>query len=97
MTDIEDFPGHPKTYHSFATTEIDSIRSNLLTWFDKNKRDLPWRFPDQTADDTDENNHIGYAVWVSEIMLQQTRFDRGNDFLIFFLECKLLLTISLDG
>lgn len=34
----------------------------LLTWYDKNKRDLPWR---KTKDP--------YAVWVSEIMLQQTR------------------------
>ena len=38
------------------------FRRALLTWFDKNKRDLPWR---QTCDP--------YRVWVSEIMLQQTR------------------------
>jgi A/G-specific adenine glycosylase len=34
----------------------------LLTWYDKNKRDLPWR--------SDEPNP--YHVWLSEIMLQQT-------------------------
>ena len=34
----------------------------LLDWYHKNARDLPWR---RTRD--------GYAVWVSEIMLQQTR------------------------
>ena len=34
----------------------------LLGWYDRNKRDLPWR---QTSDP--------YAIWVSEIMLQQTR------------------------
>ena len=34
----------------------------LLTWFDRYKRDLPWR---RTRDP--------YAIWVSEIMLQQTR------------------------
>lgn len=34
----------------------------LLTWYDENKRDLPWR---RRAADP-------YAVWVSEIMLQQT-------------------------
>jgi A/G-specific adenine glycosylase len=34
----------------------------LLSWYDRNKRDLPWRR------DTDP-----YHVWVSEIMLQQTR------------------------
>ncbi len=33
----------------------------LLSWFDKNKRDLPWR---KTKDP--------YHIWVSEIMLQQT-------------------------
>ena len=34
----------------------------LLTWFRSNARDLPWR---HTADP--------YRIWVSEIMLQQTR------------------------
>lgn len=34
----------------------------LLAWFDKAKRDLPWR-----------RTHDPYAVWVSEIMLQQTQ------------------------
>jgi len=29
--------------HSFETTEIDHIRSNLLGWYDVNKRDLQWR------------------------------------------------------
>ncbi len=41
------------------TTEF---RRALLTWFDQHKRDLPWR---RTCDP--------YAIWVSEIMLQQTR------------------------
>ncbi len=36
--------------------------SGLLTWFARNARDLPWR---RTQDP--------YAIWVSEIMLQQTR------------------------
>ena len=38
------------------------MREQLLEWYDRNKRDLPWR---QTQDP--------YAIWVSEIMLQQTR------------------------
>src|SRR5512139_1158798 len=38
------------------------IQTRLLRWFDKNKRDLPWR---KTRDP--------YAVWVSEMMLQQTQ------------------------
>ncbi len=36
--------------------------SPLLDWYEKNARDLPWR---RTRD--------AYAVWISEIMLQQTR------------------------
>jgi A/G-specific adenine glycosylase len=40
------------------------IRKSLLTWWDRGRRDLPWR---RTKDP--------YAVWVSEIMLQQTRID----------------------
>jgi A/G-specific adenine glycosylase len=38
------------------------FRRQLLTWFELHKRDLPWR---RTRDP--------YAIWVSEIMLQQTR------------------------
>ena len=40
----------------------DRARGALLAWFDTHKRDLPWR---RTRDP--------YAIWVSEIMLQQTR------------------------
>jgi A/G-specific adenine glycosylase len=37
----------------------------LLAWYDRNRRDLPWRArPGETVDP--------YAVWLSEIMLQQT-------------------------
>ncbi len=39
-----------------------AIRRPLLRWFDREARDLPWR---RTRDP--------YAIWVSEIMLQQTR------------------------
>ena len=41
---------------------IPHFRERLLGWFDKNKRDLPWR-----------KNRDPYRVWLSEIMLQQTR------------------------
>lgn len=39
----------------------------LLRWFDENRRDLPWR---QTCDP--------YAIWLSEIILQQTRIQQGQ-------------------
>jgi len=41
------------------------VRANLLPWFLKNARALPWR-----------RNRTPYRVWVSEIMLQQTRVDQ---------------------
>ncbi len=40
------------------------VAQKLLDWFDAVKRDLPWR---KTAD--------AYAIWVSEVMLQQTRVE----------------------
>ena len=40
----------------------DSFRRQLLEWYDTHARDLPWR-----------QDHDPYRVWVSEIMLQQTR------------------------
>jgi A/G-specific adenine glycosylase len=41
---------------------ITGLRRELLEWYAGNRRDLPWR-----------RNSNPYAVWVSEIMLQQTR------------------------
>src|SRR5580698_6425438 len=41
---------------------IDALNTRLLHWYRRNRRDLPWR---KSADP--------YAIWVSEIMLQQTR------------------------
>jgi len=37
------------------------LLKDLIRWFRKNKRDLPWR-----------KNRTSYSVWISEIMLQQT-------------------------
>jgi A/G-specific adenine glycosylase len=47
---------------SLSPTQLKVFRSQLLTWFETNKRDLPWRL-----------NRDPYRVWISEIMLQQTR------------------------
>ena len=44
--------------------KILSFRQKLLAWYDENKRDLPWR-----------RSNNPYHIWVSEIMLQQTRVD----------------------
>src|ERR1700746_1185568 len=42
--------------------ELRPISQKLLAWYEQHKRDLPWR-ADRDA----------YRVWLSEIMLQQTR------------------------
>ncbi|XP_072430489.1 adenine DNA glycosylase-like isoform X2 [Chiloscyllium punctatum] len=63
--------GKEATYHSFKDLiEIHSIRACLLSWYDKSKRELPWRRMAVTESDL---NKRAYAVWVSEIMLQQTQ------------------------
>ncbi len=43
------------------------IPASLLDWYDRSARTLPWRTPPGTAERPDP-----YAVWLSEIMLQQT-------------------------
>jgi len=52
-----------------------SIRRRLLKWFDLNARDLPWR---HTQDP--------YAIWLSEIMLQQTQVDTVKAYYARFLK-----------
>jgi A/G-specific adenine glycosylase len=47
----------------------------LLTWFDQHRRDLPWR---RTSDP--------YKIWLSEVMLQQTRVETVLPFYNRFLE-----------
>jgi A/G-specific adenine glycosylase len=45
-----------------GTSDVVGLRRRILAWYQKHKRDLPWR---RTRDP--------YRVWISEIMLQQTR------------------------
>ena len=45
---------------------INKIQTDLIKWFDNHGRSLPWR---RTKDP--------YAIWLSEIILQQTRIDQG--------------------
>ncbi len=49
--------------------------SVLLKWYDKNRRNLPWR-----------GLHDAYRVWVSEIILQQTRIGQGTDYYLRFVK-----------
>jgi len=48
----------------FKYDVLMSLQKNLLNWFHKNQRPLPWR-----------KKYRPYEVWVSEIMLQQTQVD----------------------
>ena len=48
---------------------------DLLAWYQENKRDLPWR---RTSDP--------YCIWLSEIMLQQTRVEAVKPYYARFLE-----------
>jgi len=54
-------------------SHIPEISYLLLQWYEKNKRDLPWR---KTSDP--------YTIWISEIILQQTRVNQGYDYFLRF-------------
>ncbi|MGA7307291.1 MAG: A/G-specific adenine glycosylase [Rhodothermales bacterium] len=69
--------------------EADRFRSNLLDWYGMHARDLPWRRSDDP-----------YEVWVSEIMLQQTRVEQAwpyfERFLQRFPDVSTLASAQLD-
>ena len=64
-----------------------NLSDKLIKWFSSNKRDLPWR---KTKDP--------YLVWVSEIILQQTRIETGikyyHSFIKKYPDVKLLAKSS---
>ncbi len=47
----------------------------LIDWYEQNKRELPWR------DTTDP-----YLIWISEIILQQTRVNQGMNYYLRFVK-----------
>jgi A/G-specific adenine glycosylase len=61
--------------NSISGKDAARFRRSLFAWYDKNRRDLPWR---KTPDP--------YAIWLSEIMLQQTRVAAVLDHYRIFLE-----------
>lgn len=52
-----------------------TFSDQIIRWYRVNKRDLPWR---QTSDP--------YRIWLSEVILQQTRVDQGMDYYFRILE-----------
>ncbi|BEG98276.1 A/G-specific adenine glycosylase [Bacteroides sedimenti] len=54
---------------------MSDFSNKLIDWYSVNKRALPWR---ETTDP--------YLIWISEIILQQTRVVQGYDYFIRFVE-----------
>ena len=54
---------------------LERIPAPLILWYQANKRVLPFR-----------ENPTPYRVWVSEIMLQQTRVEAAKDYFLRFME-----------
>lgn len=52
---------------------MSSFSSTLLSWYGQHKRDLPWR-----------NTRDPYLIWLSEIILQQTRVAQGVNYYLRF-------------
>lgn len=52
-----------------------NFADELLNWYQDNKRDLPWR-----------NTNDAYTIWLSEIILQQTRVEQGMPYFHRFLD-----------
>ncbi len=67
-----------------------SLADRLITWYEQERRDLPWR---HTRDP--------YAVWISEVMLQQTRVDavkgRWERFLARFPDLRSLAAAPIEA
>lgn len=55
--------------------EQSAFATALLRWFASHGRELPWRGIDDP-----------YGIWVSEVILQQTRIEQGRDYWLRFME-----------
>lgn len=54
---------------------MNNFSETLINWYHEHKRDLPWR---ESSDP--------YLIWISEIILQQTRVVQGYDYFVRFIE-----------
>ena len=54
---------------------MSGFADSLIGWYAENGRELPWR-------DTKDP----YRIWISEIILQQTRVAQGYDYYLRFVE-----------
>ncbi|MCG3166838.1 MAG: Adenine DNA glycosylase [Bacteroidia bacterium] len=53
--------------------DTSAFGKTLIKWYNANKRELPWR-----------NTKDPYLIWLSEIILQQTRVDQGMPYYLAF-------------
>lgn len=54
---------------------MDKFGERIISWYTKNKRELPWR-----------SGCDPYEIWLSEIILQQTRVDQGLAYYLRFVD-----------
>lgn len=66
-----------RDFFYLCSSIADSIMftNTILHWFATNGRDLPWR-----------HTKNPYAIWLSEIILQQTRIQQGHDYWLRFMQ-----------
>jgi A/G-specific adenine glycosylase len=69
------FSGGVDSFRNLTLRAMSSFSKTLISWYGKNKRDLPWR---HTKDP--------YLVWLSEVILQQTRIEQGLAYYLKFEE-----------
>ncbi|WP_280737361.1 MULTISPECIES: A/G-specific adenine glycosylase [unclassified Enterococcus] len=62
-------------WQTWSAEKVSDFQIDFLTWYQKNKRTLPWRI-----------NTEPYRIWISEIMLQQTRVETVIDYFNRFME-----------
>lgn len=62
------------TSESFPSS-LERFHQQLLAWYEEEHRPLPWR-----------ETHDPYKIWLSEVILQQTRIDQGIGYYHRFLE-----------
>ncbi len=64
-----------KQWETWDEGKIKTFQETFLTWYHKEKRNLPWRATNDP-----------YAIWISEIMLQQTRVETVIGYFYRFME-----------
>lgn len=64
-----------KGWENWTASEVEDFQADFLMWYQQEKRNLPWRY-----------NQDPYRIWISEIMLQQTRVDTVIDYFYRFME-----------